>query len=74
MELVSCCGWAPVKKIKGNATIARSTNNQPVLQTKPGSPIPSAWKLSIAIPPGIYRVDVLIDGEPQWWEFFHLVD
>ena len=75
--------WAPVKKIKGMQQLrVYDLNNQPVLQTnaskidlQPRVTNTSAWKLSIAtIPPGIYRVDVLIDGEPQWREFFHLVD
>jgi hypothetical protein len=75
--------WAPVKKIKGMQQLrVYDLNNQPVLQTTPSKielqprvTNTSGWKLPIAtVPAGIYRVDVLIDGEPQWREFFRLGD
>lgn len=57
-------------------------DNQAVAQTAPGKidlqprvTIYSAWKAPLSsLPPDIYRIDVLVDGQSQWREFFRLVD
>lgn len=75
--------WAPTKKLKGMQQLRiYDADNQPVAETAPGKidlqprvTTYSAWKVPISsIRPGFYRVDVLIGGEPQWRQFFRLVD
>lgn len=75
--------WAPIKKLKGMQQLrVYDANNQPVAQTAPAKidlqprvTLYSAWKVALSsVPPGIYRIDVIVDGEPQWREFFQMVD
>jgi hypothetical protein len=82
-NLALVVAWAPLNKLKGMQQLrVYDLNNQPVLQTTPSKielqprvTNTSAWKLPLAsVPPGIYRVDVLLNDEPQWREFFQLVE
>jgi S1-C subfamily serine protease len=75
--------WTPSKKLKSVQQLRiYDADNQPVAQTAPGKidlqprvTLYSAWKTALSsLPPGVYRIDVLVGGQPQWREFFRLVD
>jgi Trypsin-like peptidase domain len=75
--------WGPNKKVKGLGQLRiYDLNNQPVAETAPAKislqprvTAYSAWKVSVAfLPPGLYRLDLILDGQPQWRQFFRMVD
>ncbi|HXX19197.1 MAG TPA: trypsin-like peptidase domain-containing protein [Candidatus Acidoferrum sp.] len=75
--------WGPTKKMKGTQQLRiYSVDNQLVAETPPGklelSPrvtLYSAWKVAInSLQPGVYRVDVLADDEPQWRHYFRVIE
>lgn len=75
--------WAPNKKLKSTQQVRiYDANNHAVEQTAPAKinlqprvTLYSAWKMPLAsLQPGVYRADVLVDGQPEWRQFFRLVD
>jgi len=75
--------WGPTKKFKGMEQLRIfDSDNHPIAQTPPSKLALeprvtsfSAWKIPLAsFTPGTYRIDVLLDGQPQWREFFRVTD
>lgn len=75
--------WGPNKKMKGTQQLRiYSVDNRLVAQTPAGklelSPrvtVYSAWKVALGtLQPGVYRVDVLANDEPQWRQYFRLIE
>jgi S1-C subfamily serine protease len=73
--------WAPTEKVKGTQQLRiYDEDNHAVAQTPPSKlelqprvTMFSAWKVSLgSLPPGIYRIDLLVDDQPQWREFFRI--
>lgn len=75
--------WGPSKKMKGTQQLRiYSVENRLVAETPPGkldlSPrvtVYSAWKVPLSsLQPGVYRVDVIAGDEPQWRQYFRLIE
>ena len=75
--------WGPNQKVKSVQQVRiYDAENRAVLQTEPAKielrpqvTAYSAWKLSLSpLPPGVYRVDLLLGDQPQWRQFFRLSD
>ena len=73
--------WGPSEKINGFAQLRiYDLQNHPLLQTTPSKikleprvTTYSGWKIPTAsLQPGAYRIDLLLDGQPQWRTFFRL--
>ena len=82
-NLAAVVTWGPSKKIKGMQRLRiYNADNRLVAETAPGKinlqprvTAFSAWKVPIgSLQPGIYRIDLLLDDEPQWRAYFRLVD
>jgi len=74
--------WAPTARIKSMARLRiYDEDNHAVEQTAPSKlelqphvTMFSAWKVPLtSLPPGTYRIDLLLDDEPQWREFFRVI-
>lgn len=75
--------WEPKEKRKG-ITLCRTYNlenrqlgeGKPLkINMKPGEHMISQWTLGLLnLPPGVYRVDVLIDNDVVWRAFFRMTD
>jgi S1-C subfamily serine protease len=76
--------WLPTEKRKGypslrvydldNRMISETLNKKKITVT-PNKLSYSLWELSLApLQPGIYRVDVLLDGDFVWRTFFRMVE
>ena len=78
--------WDPKVEIKGQARFQiYSRDNKPLVLAqkikdakigiKPGKRVPSCWQIDISdVPVGIYRVDVLLNGDPASRAFFRIVN
>ena len=78
--------WDPKGEIKGQASFQiYSHDNKPIVlaqkikdakvNLKPGKRVPTWWQIDISdVPAGIYRVDVLLNGEPASRAFFRVVN
>jgi len=75
--------WAPNKKMKGMQQLRiYDVENRAVEQTAPAKidlqprvTLYTAWKMPLSsLQPGVYRVDVIVGDEPQWRQFFRLVE
>lgn len=73
--------WGPRENTKaGVQLLFYNWDNRPVLHTAPAKislhpheTMYSAWKIPLAsFQPGIYRLDLLLGGEPQWRAFFRV--
>jgi hypothetical protein len=74
--------WGPDEKIKttDQIRIYNNEDNSLRLETRPGKislkphdTVYTGWKIQIsALPPGVYRVDVLLGTTPEWRSFFRL--
>ncbi len=82
-EVFAFVTWAPKTKRKGQALYeVYDLENHKLLQSPPGKlelepdHLRSVdWKIPVAnLATGIYRVDVLLDGEPAWRSFFRIAD
>lgn len=76
--------WLPTEKRKGypslrvydldNRLISETLNKKKITVT-PNKLSYSLWDLNLApLQPGIYRVDVLLDGDSVWRTFFRMVE
>jgi S1-C subfamily serine protease len=82
-EIVVYLMWDPKERIK-SAAYCRMYNldNRLLADSKPlkvnlnpGRTAVSSWRLAIAtLPPGIYRVDVVLDASPVWRTFFRIAE
>jgi hypothetical protein len=75
--------WAPSEKMKTMQQLrVCDLDNHAVLQTPPAmlelrqhATRFSGWKVPLtSLPPGIYRIDLVVADEPQWREFIRVTD
>lgn len=75
--------WGPSQKLKGMQQLRiYDADNHAIAQTAPAKielqphvTAYSAWKMPLgSFQQGIYRVDLLLEGKPQWRGFFRLSD
>jgi hypothetical protein len=75
--------FAPRQKLKDSAIVAiYDLDNQRIVQTPPARLAPQAERvLYLSQPfsitnfqPGVYRADVIMDGNPVWRAFFRVTD
>ena len=78
--------WEPKTEIKGQAGFQIYTrDNKPLvlaqkikdakISLKPGKRVASCWQIDISdVPVGIYRLDVLLNGEPASRAFFRITN
>lgn len=73
--------WGPNEKVNSLAQLrVYDLQNHALLQTTPSKikleprvTSYSAWRIPTAsLQPGVYRIDLLLDGQPQWRTFFRL--
>lgn len=73
--------WGPAEKVRSVTQLRiYDLQNHALLQTTPSKikleprvTTYSAWKIPIgSLQPGIYRIDLLLGGQPQWRTFFRL--
>lgn len=73
--------WGPAAKVRSVTQLRiYDSQNHALLQTtqskiklEPRVTTYSAWKIPIgSLQPGIYRIDLLLGGQPQWRSFFRL--
>jgi hypothetical protein len=74
--------WSPVKKDKATATVQiYDIDNKPLptavkpakVSVSPNEYLVTTWKVPLAeLQPGIYRVDVLLDGETTWRSYLRV--
>lgn len=81
-QMAVCLHWFPRQKGKATAICRLYDLRNRTLVTSDPTPVKfraerllfSAWKMPLAdLPPGVYRVDVLLDLTPVWRTFFRLV-
>ena len=83
-EAVVMVTWLPREKRKGqpavrvydidNQLVSETVNKKKITVT-PNKMSYSMWELNFAkLPPGIYRIDVLLDGDFVWRTFFRMID
>ncbi len=75
--------WGPSKKLKSTQLLRLyNADNHAVAETSPSKldlqphvTMYSAWKVPLgSLQPGIYRIDLLVGGQPHWRGFFRLSD
>ncbi len=76
--------WLPKQKRKGIPSLHLYTLDNNLLNKSPGTKKISvnpqklsytAWEVPLLnLPPGVYRVDVLLDADTVWRTFFRIVD
>jgi hypothetical protein len=77
--------WLPKEKLQGvaNFLLCDSHNRLLIPSTirtgrkvkfKPGKEVLTSWEFNVSLlPPGIYRIDVQVDGLPYWRTFFQII-
>ena len=75
--------WDPKAKVKSTAYLRLyDFRNRLLVTTKPfkislspGRPMSTTWNIPVSeLPPGLYRVDAIIDPTPVWRTFFRVID
>jgi hypothetical protein len=72
--------WFPTERIRGNAVLQVFDAGNNVIGTSPprkvnfnkGSTVRSSWDVPMVKAPGLYRIDVTVDGRPYWRAFFRV--
>lgn len=82
-KAVMFVNWQLVSKEKLNCALRLiNADNKLISESKPrevslapGKYVTTTWDVPIgSMPPGIYRVDVMLDGKPAWRDFFRVTD
>jgi hypothetical protein len=72
--------WSPSERIRGSAVLQVIDAENNVIGASPprkvnfnkGSAVRSAWDVPMVKAPGLYRIDVTVDGRPYWRAFFRV--